>query len=93
MLQKEEPKDYVISTGETHSIKELLQTAFSHVGIDDWEKYIEIDPRFKRPAELHTLCGNCSKAEQELGWKRKVGFEDLVKIMLDADMARLKDEK
>ena len=93
MLQKEEPGDYVISTGETHSIRELLQTAFSHVGIDNWEKYIEIDPRFKRPAELHTLCGNCSKAEQELGWKRKVGFEDLVKIMLDADMARLKDEK
>lgn len=90
MLQKDEPGDYVIATGNHYSIRDLLNIAFNYVGIPDWEKYIETDPRFKRPAELHSLCGNPEKAEKELGWKRKVDFDSLVKMMVDADIERLK---
>lgn len=88
MLQQNTPDDYVVSTGEQHSIREFLECAFSHVGILDWEKYVKIDPRFKRPAEVHSLCGNSKKAETVLGWRRKVDFESLVKMMMDADMER-----
>ena len=89
MLQKPEPGDYVIATGHQYSIRELLEIAFNHVGITEWEQYIETDPRFKRPAELHSLCGNPKKAEDELGWERKVNFESLIKMMVDADLKRL----
>lgn len=89
MLQKPEPGDYVIATGQQYSIRELLEIAFNHVGISNWEQYIETDPRFKRPAELHSLCGNPKKAESELGWERKVDFDSLVKMMVDADLKRL----
>ncbi|OGY82369.1 MAG: GDP-mannose 4,6-dehydratase [Candidatus Kerfeldbacteria bacterium RIFCSPHIGHO2_12_FULL_48_17] len=90
MLQQEKADDYLISTGETHSIRDFLQIAFAHVGIQDWEKYITIDPRFKRPAEVFALHGKSDKAREKLGWVPKVKFEELVKMMVDADVARLK---
>lgn len=90
MLQVDEPDNYIISTGETHSIKDFLEIAFNHVGIKDWEKYIKIDPNFKRPAELFALHGKSNKAKEKLGWEPKVKFEELVKMMVDADLERLK---
>jgi GDPmannose 4,6-dehydratase len=89
ILQQEEPDNFIVSTGETHSIREFLEAAFGHVGISDWEGHIFIDPRFKRPAELHTLQGTSAKAQTTLGWKPKVSFEQLVHMMVDADLARL----
>lgn len=89
MLQSKEPDNYIISTGQTHSIKDFLQAAFSHVGIKNWQKYIKIDPLFKRPAELHVLQGKSDKARKILGWKPKVKFAELVKMMVDADLKRL----
>ena len=85
MLQQNEPDDYVIATGETHSIREFLDEAFSYVGLD-WQKYVEIDPRYFRPAEVDLLIGDATKAKQKLGWQPKVTFNELVKIMVDADM-------
>jgi GDPmannose 4,6-dehydratase len=93
MLQQAKPDNYIVSTGETHSIKDFLDVAFKHVGIKDWKKYVKIDPRFKRPAELFTLKGKSDKAKKKLGWKPKVKFEELVKMMVDADMQRLSSEK
>ncbi|RJQ35691.1 GDP-mannose 4,6-dehydratase [Candidatus Parcubacteria bacterium] len=90
MLQQEEADNFVICTGQTHSIRELLAIAFQHVGIDDWDKYISIDPRFKRPAELHALTGKNTKAKNILGWEPKLSFEELIKMMVDADLERLK---
>ncbi|PLX25832.1 GDP-mannose 4,6-dehydratase [Candidatus Parcubacteria bacterium] len=90
MLQQEEADNYVICTGKTHSIRELLDVAFQHVGIKDWDKYVSIDPRFKRPAELHILTGKNDKAKEKLNWQPKVDFEELVKMMVDADLKRLK---
>ena len=78
MLQQDEPDDYVIATGETHTIRELLDVAFALAGIDDWEPYVEQDPRFYRPAEVDLLIGDASKAREVLGWKPTVGFEELV---------------
>lgn len=89
MLQQSDPDDYVIATGQTHSIGELLQTAFEHVGITDWQKYVMSDPRFKRPAELHVLCGDSTKARTKLGWQPSTQFEDMVRLMVDADLNRL----
>lgn len=89
MLQQEKPDNYIVSTGETHSIRDFLNIAFDHVGISDWNQYIKLDPRFKRPAELFTLQGKSNKAKEILGWKPKVKFEELVKNMVDADMKRL----
>lgn len=89
MVQSKEPDNYIISTGETHSIRDFLDVAFNHVGIKDWEKYVKIDPRFKRPAELFSLHGKSDKARKKLGWKPKVKFEKLVKMMVDADLKRL----
>ena len=90
MLQQEQADDYVISTGETHSIRELLDIAFSVVGIDDWSEKVFIDPAFMRPAEVDLLIGDASKAERVLGWKPKVGFTELVTMMVDNDLAELK---
>jgi GDPmannose 4,6-dehydratase len=90
MTQQPEGDDYVIGTGEHHSIGEFLDIAFKHVGIDEWKQYVLSDPRFKRPAELYSLCGDSSKAKQILNWEPKTSFEDLVKMMVDADMERLK---
>lgn len=85
MLQQDEPEDFVIATGETHSIKELLDVAFAHIGIDDWNNYVEIDEQFKRPVDVHNLCGDASKAKQKLGWTPKVKFKELIELMVDAD--------
>jgi GDPmannose 4,6-dehydratase len=93
MLQQEKPDNYIVSTGETHSIRDFLDIAFKHVGIKNWKKYVKIDPRFKRPAELFTLQGKSDKARKKLGWKPKVKFEELVKMMVDADIQRLKSVK
>jgi GDPmannose 4,6-dehydratase len=90
MLQQEKPDNLIISTGITHSIRDFLEVAFNHVGIKDWEKYIRIDPQFKRPAELFVLQGKSDKARNILGWQPKVQFEELVKMMVDADLERLK---
>jgi len=81
--------DYVVATGETHSIRELLDVAFARVGIDDWTPYVQQDPRFMRPAEVDLLVGDASKASERLGWKPTVGFTELVHLMVDSDLARL----
>jgi GDPmannose 4,6-dehydratase len=90
MLQQPEGDDFVISTGETHSIEELLTVAVGHVGIDDWRSYVRQDPRFMRPAEVDLLIGDSTKARTKLGWEPKVGFEELVAMMVDADVEALK---
>jgi GDPmannose 4,6-dehydratase len=84
MLQHERPDDYVIATGETHSVREFLDLSFGHLKMD-WKKYVEIDPRYYRPTEVDLLLGDCSKAGKILGWKPRVRFHDLVTIMVDAD--------
>jgi GDPmannose 4,6-dehydratase len=86
MLQQDEPDDYVVATGETHSIRDLLDTAFRRVGIDDWARYVEQDPRFFRPAEVDLLIGDASKAREKLAWKPSMTFEGLVERMVDADL-------
>ena len=88
MLQHKKPDNYIISTGETHSIKDFLDIAFKHVGISAWSKYVKIDPQFKRPSELFALHGKSSKAKKILGWEPKVKFEELVKMMVEADLIR-----
>jgi len=88
MLQQPEPRDYVIGTGETHSVKELVEVAFGHLGLD-WTKYVRTDERFVRPAEVDILLADPRRAHAELGWKPQVSFEALVKMMVDADMERL----
>ena len=85
MLQQEKPDDYVIATGETHSVREFLDEAFGLVGLD-WKKYVEIDPRYYRPAEVDLLLGDPTKAKEKLGWKPKTTFKELVKIMLEYDL-------
>jgi GDPmannose 4,6-dehydratase len=87
MLQQDEPDDYVIATGETHSNRELLDLAFRQAGIDDWQPLVTQDPRFMRPAEVDLLSGDASKAKAKLGWKPRVNFEELVKMMYENDLA------
>ncbi len=89
MLQQDEPEDFVIATGESHSVRELLEEAFGHLGLD-WREHVEIDPRYYRPAEVDLLIGDASKARQKLGWQPKVGFKELVRIMVDADLEDLR---
>jgi len=86
MLQQDKPDDYVLATGETHSIKDFLELAFREVGIDDWKPYVKQNPKFIRPAEVDILLGNPAKAEKVLGWKRKVDFPSLVKLMVKHDL-------
>ncbi len=88
MLQQDKPDDYVIATGETHSVREFVEFAFSEVGLD-WEKYVVVDPKFVRPAEVELLIGDASKARRVLGWEPKVTFEELVKMMVKADVERI----
>lgn len=88
MLQQDTPDDYVVATGETHTVKELVQLAFDRVGLD-WEKYVVIDPRFIRPAEVDLLIGQPAKANKVLGWVPQTSFQTLVNMMVDADMDRL----
>jgi GDPmannose 4,6-dehydratase len=88
MLQQNEPDDYVIATGISHSVRNLVQVAFGHLGLD-WQRYVETDPRFLRPAEVDLLLGDPKKAKSKLGWQPKVTFEDLLKMMVDEDEKRL----
>jgi GDPmannose 4,6-dehydratase len=89
MLQQDEPDDYVISTGVTHTVKRLVEVAFSHAGLD-WQKYVKIDQRFIRPAEVDLLIGDPGKAKKTLGWEPTVDFAALVRMMVDADLERMK---
>ncbi|MCX7996522.1 MAG: GDP-mannose 4,6-dehydratase [Patescibacteria group bacterium] len=92
MLQADTPDDYVVATGEHHSVEELVTLAFKHAGITDWKKYVAIDPRFVRPAEVPHLRGRATKAREKLGWRPKVSFEELVKMMVDADLKRYEEK-
>ena len=85
MLQRTEPKDYVIATGETHSVQELVELAFSAAGLD-WHEYVEIDPKLIRPAEVDYLRGDATLAREELGWQSQVGFQELIRMMVQADL-------
>jgi GDPmannose 4,6-dehydratase len=89
MLQQDQPDDYVVATGETHSVREFLEAAFGHVGLD-WQKHVVHDERYVRPAEVDLLIGDCTKAREKLGWKATTKFKDLVKLMVDGDIALLK---
>ncbi len=89
MLQQDEADDYVVSTGETHSVREYLEVAFDHVGIADWEKHVYQDPAFFRPAEVDLLIGDATKAREQLDWKPAVDFPSLVRMMVDADRERV----
>ena len=91
MLQVDEPGDFVIATGEMHSVREFLEEAAIHLDLD-WERFTEIDPRYYRPAEVDALCGDATLARAKLGWKPAVGFKELVQIMVDADVKLLEDE-
>ena len=92
MLQQPTGGDFVVSTGQTHSIRDLLETAFAVVGIDDWEPYVHQDPRFFRPAEVDLLIGDATRARDVLGWKPSVEFSGLVQMMVEADLKRLSAE-
>ncbi len=92
MLQQDAPQDYVIATGKMHTVRDMCKVAFGHVGLD-WEKYVKIDPMFYRPAEVHTLLGDASKAQRELGWTPEITFEQLIESMVDADLKRVSDEE
>jgi GDPmannose 4,6-dehydratase len=89
MLQQNEPDDFVVATGQTHSVRELVEVAFDHVGLD-WRQHVVQDPALTRPAEVDLLVGDATKARERLGWKPRVGFADLIPLMVDADLQRLK---
>jgi GDPmannose 4,6-dehydratase len=93
ILQQEEPDNYIISTGQTRSIRDFLDAAFRHAGIKNWKKYVKIDARYKRPAELFVLQGKSDKAKKKLGWKPRTSFDTMVKLMVDADLDRVAAEK
>jgi GDPmannose 4,6-dehydratase len=89
MLQQDRPDDYVVGMGETHSVRELCQVAFGYVGLD-WEEYVVSDPAFYRPAEVDLLVSDPTKAREKLGWKARVSFQELIQMMVDADLEHLK---
>ena len=91
MLQQDEPDDFVIATGKSHTIREFAQLAFAHVDLD-WEEHVRVDPRYFRPAEVNYLCGDASKAKRMLGWEPRTTFPELVRIMVEADVQLLEDE-
>jgi GDPmannose 4,6-dehydratase len=91
MLQQERPEDFVIATGETHTVREFLEEAFAYAGLD-WKPYVKIDDRYFRPAEVDLLIGDASKANAKLGWKPKTTFKELVRLMVDADMEQVRNE-
>jgi GDPmannose 4,6-dehydratase len=91
MLQQDTPDDYVVGTGETHTVQEFVEIAFDHVGLD-WKRYVVIDPKFVRPAEVDLLLADPSKARTQLGWQRKVSFEQLVTMMVESDLALARAE-
>ncbi len=92
MMQQEKPGDYVVATGETHSVREFVKQAFSYADLD-WQKYVAVDPRYYRPAEVDLLIGDASKARHELGWKPETTFNELVRLMVDGDMAMVKRQQ
>jgi GDPmannose 4,6-dehydratase len=92
MLQQDEPDDYVIATGESHSVREFLEATFSCVGLD-WEAHVSQDPRYLRPSEVDLLLGDASKARQRLGWYPRTSFEELVRLMVDFDWALARKER
>ena len=92
MLQQEKGDDYVVATGQTHSVREFLDEVFGYLELD-WNDYVEIDPRYYRPAEVDTLLGNAGKIKKELKWEPKVTFKELAKMMTDADMRLAEQEK
>jgi GDPmannose 4,6-dehydratase len=92
MLQQPQAEDFVIATGETHSVREFLDEVFGHLKLD-WHKHVEIDPRYFRPAEVDLLLGDASKARKALGWKPRVTFKDLAKMMTDADWELARRER
>jgi len=89
MMQQDKPEDYVIATGKSHSIKDFLDVAFNCVGIDDWSNYVVQDPKYMRPAEIDVLCGDSSKAREQLGWSPKTSFEEMVRRMVNTDIGLL----
>jgi GDPmannose 4,6-dehydratase len=93
MLQQEQPDDYVVGTGVSHSVRDFVSAAFASVGIDDWERYVEIDPQLFRPAEVDALVADASKARERLGWQPRASFEQLVGMMVESDLQRLAREK
>ncbi|MBU2025306.1 GDP-mannose 4,6-dehydratase [Patescibacteria group bacterium] len=93
MMQQKKPGNYVVATGKKYSVKDFLETAFNCAGIKNWKKHIIINPTYKRPAEIHGLRGNASRARKELKWKPKVKFRELVAMMVDADLKRLNEKK
>ena len=93
MLQEPEPEDYVIGTGESHSVREFVEAAFREAGIKDWEPYVGIDPRYYRPAEVENLIADPTKAERKLKWKAKTKFADLVRLMVRAEIDALGAKK
>ncbi len=88
MLQQDEGDDFVLATGETHTVREFVEAAFAHVDLD-WEKYVKHDDRYERPAEVELLIGDSAKAKAAFGWDPKIRFADLVRIMVDADLEAL----
>ena len=90
MLQQDEPEDFVVATGESHSVEEFVKVAFEVVGIENWEDYVKQDSKFMRPADVPSLVGNYSNAKEKLGWKPKVRFEELVKMMVESDVEKLR---
>ena len=92
MLQQEQPDDYVVATGETHSVQELVEMAFAYAGLD-WRRHVVLDPSLRRPAEVDVLLGDASKARQKLGWAPKLGFAELIRLMVDADLARYRNDQ
>ena len=93
MLQQPTAQDYIVATGQQHTIEQLISIAFEHAGITDWQKYIKSDPRFKRPAELHSLCGDPSMAKKLLGWQPRTTFKEMICDMVDADLKRLQQHQ
>jgi GDPmannose 4,6-dehydratase len=91
MLQQDEPEDFVIATGETHTVREFLELAFDHAELD-WKKYVEIDPRYLRPTEVDMLLGDATKAKDKLGWTPRVKLPELVRMMVDSDMSACRRE-
>ena len=91
MLQQEKPDDYVICTGVNHSVRDLVKIAFDYVNLN-WENYVVIDPKFFRPAEIGSLIGNSAKARKKLGWTPETSFEELIKMMVDADLEKVEND-
>ena len=89
MLQQDTAEDFVIATGETHTVRECVQVAFDEAGFSDWERYVEIDPQFLRPAEVDLLIGDPTKAREQLGWVPETSFEELIRLMTRADLELL----